>query len=103
MTTTANHTKIYLGLFLLSVLMLATDSKIIPGGPFVSVHGEILPAVSCLAMLFLVVRDFRTATTARRIGLSFLAFVSVSIIFLVVFIVVSFCRERFARGALFGW
>ena len=90
-------------LILVSMLLVATDVKTVPGGPFVSIHAEILPVVSCLAVLFFVARDFRAASIGRRVGLSFLGLVSVGIIALVIRIVVSFCCDRFAREVLFGW
>ena len=106
MNTTANHPKSHvrtcLTLILVSMLLFATDGKIIPGGPFVSVHAEIVPVLCCLAVLFFIARDFRAASIARRVGLSFLALVSVGIIALVVQFVVSFWCGRFSRGALFG-
>ena len=107
MNTTATHTKsslwICLALILFSMLLVATDAKRIPGGPFVSVHAEIVPVFSCITVLFFVARDFRAASIVRRVGLSFLALVSAGIILIVVEIIASFCRDRFARGALFGW
>jgi hypothetical protein len=107
MNTTVNQSKssawIYLTLILVSLLLVLTDVKVVPGGPFVSVHAEIVPVLFCLAALFFIARDFRAASIGGRIGLSFLGLVSVGIIALVVQIVVSFCRDRFSRGALLGW
>ena len=100
---TKSSTLICLILVLVSVLLVITDVKVIPGGPFVSFHAEIVPVVCCLAALFFIARDFRAASLARRVGLSLLGFLSVGIIALVVRIVVSFCLDRFSRGALFGW
>jgi len=85
------------------MFLLATDAKKIPGGPFVSVHAEILPVVCCMTVLFFVVRNFRAASIASRVGLLFSALISAGIILLVVEFIASFCRDRFARGALFGW
>ena len=97
-----SHVRICLTLILVSIL-LVTDGKIVPGGPFVSVHAEIVPVMCCLAVLFYVVRDFRAASIGRRIGLSFLALGSVGVIALVIQTIVSFCQDRFARGTLVGW
>ena len=105
-TTVTQHKSrawICLTLILISLLLVATDVKVIPGGPFVSVHGEVFPVLCCMAVLFFVAREFRLATTARRIGLSFLALGSACIIVLVIQIIVSFCHDRFARGTLVGW
>ena len=89
-------------LILVSMLLFATDGKIVPGGPFVSIHAELIPVLCCLAVLFFIARDFRAASIARRVGLAFLGFASVGIIALVVQIVVSFWCDRFSRGVLFG-
>jgi len=94
---------ICLALVLVSLLLVVTDVKVVPGGPFVSVHAEIIPCLCCLAVLFFVVRDFRAASIGRRVVLSFLALVSAGIIALVSQIVISFCLDRFSRGALIGW
>ena len=107
MHTTEHHTKsslwICFGLILFSMLLVATDGKKIPGGPFVSVHAEVLPAVMCLAVLYLVARDFGASSIAGRVGLLFLAIVSTGMILLVAKFIVSFYHDRFARGSLFGW
>jgi hypothetical protein len=102
-----NHTKSGFGgclaFVFFSMFLLATDGRVIPGGPFVSIHAEIIPGVSCLTVLFCSARDFRAATIARRVGLSFLALFAVGIITLAVLINVSFRFEPHARGALVAW
>ena len=102
-TQPKSRVRVCLTLILVSLLLVATDVKVVPDGPFVSVHGEVFPVLCCMAVLFFVARDFRVATTACRIGLSFLALGSAGIIALVIQIVVSFCHDRFARGTLVGW
>ena len=87
----------------LSLFLLAMSFRIIPGGPFVSIRSDIFPAMSCLGMLFFAARGFRAASAAQRVRLSFLAFVSLGIIMLVIADVAEFCCNHFARGALFGW
>ena len=91
-----------LGVVFLSTFLVATDVRIIPGGPF-SIHANLLPAICCLAMSGFAVRAFRADSTARRVGLMFIILSSGCIVALVVVDVVSFWRDRFARGALFGW
>jgi len=90
-------------LVVFSSLLLATDGKVIPGGPFVSIHAEILPVLCCLAVLFFAAQDFRTSSTIRRIGFSILALVSLGNIGLIVWFIMGFCQNRFARGDLVGW
>jgi hypothetical protein len=86
-----------------SMFLLASDGRIIPGGLFFSIHGEIIPIVSCLVMLWFIGRDFRAASVIRRIGLLFLAVFSVGIITLATVINVSFWFEPHARGDLVAW
>jgi hypothetical protein len=107
MNTTVAHSKsslwICLALISISVLLVLTDGKRIPGGPFVSFHAEVLPVVGCLAVLFFVARDFRAVTIARRAALSVFAFISVGVIALVIQFILSFWHEPSSRGVLFGW
>jgi hypothetical protein len=92
-----------LSVILVSLFLLGTNVRITPGGPFVSVHGDIFPALSCMAVLFFITRDFRAFSNARRIGLSFITFFLFGVIALVVADIVHFSREEFARGVLFAW
>jgi hypothetical protein len=97
-----SHVKICLTLILVSLLLVLTDVKVVPGGPFLSIHAEIVPVLCCLAALLFIASDFRAASIGRRVGLSFLALVSTGIIVLVLRIVISFCLDRFSRGAIIG-
>jgi len=87
----------------LAMFLVATDGRISPGGPFFSVHGEIIPVGGCLVMLWLIGRDFRVASLRRRVGLSLLALASVGITALATIVNVSFWLEPHARGDLVGW
>jgi hypothetical protein len=85
------------------MFLLATDGRIIPGGPFFSIHGEIIPVGGCLVILWSVGRAFRSASIVRRVGLSLLALFSAGIITLATAINVAFWFEPHARGDLVGW
>lgn len=85
------------------MFLAATDAKTNPGGPFVSIHAELFPIVICLSVLFFLVRNFQAASTARRVGISILAMISLGTIALAVSAIVMFCRHINARGDLLGW
>ena len=88
---------------LMSLLCLATTVRIIPGGPFISAHADILPAISCIVVLVSCVRVVQISSVGRRIGLLFAGLGSVGVILLVVTDIVTFWQNRFARGGMLGW
>jgi len=92
-----------LAVIFLSLFLIAANVRIIPGGPFVSIHADVLPVVSCLTMSVFAVQGFRASSIGRRVGLSLMVLVSAATIAFAVAEVASFCHNRFARGALFGW
>ena len=88
---------------LMSLLCLATSVRIVPGGPFVSIHADIFPAISCIVVLVACTRVFQASSIGRKIGLLFTGLGSVGVISLVVMDIVAFCQNRFARGVVVGW
>jgi hypothetical protein len=86
-----------------SGILVATAARIIPGGPFISVHADILPLLGCLALLVFGGMGLRRISTQRPLILSCAMGVSLALIAVVITNVVAFWREPFARGALFGW
>ena len=87
----------------LAALLSATSVKIIPGGPFLSIHSEILPAVACLLAFFLAAMALRNSSPARRLLFIGAMGFSLGLTGIIIASVVSFCRSPFARGDLFGW
>ncbi len=87
----------------LSGALIATTGRLIPGGPFLSVHGDILPVVGCLALLAYGAKGFRVIDPDLRLVLAFAMLASVGMIAVVVANVLSFWKDPFARGALLAW
>ncbi len=87
----------------LSGALIATRGRLIPGGPLLSVHGAILPAVGCLALLAYGARGFRAIDPDLRLVLAFAMLASAGMIAVVVANVLSFWKDPFARGALLAW
>ena len=92
-----------LGVIGLSFLLVVSDVRVIPGGPFISIHANVLPVLSCVVMLFFAVRAFRGDCAVRRVGVVAIVLASVGIIAGVILEIVAFWREPFARGVLLGW
>ena len=86
-----------------SGILVATTARIIPGGPFISVHTDILPSLGCLALLVIGGMGLRRVSPQRRFILSCAMAVSFALIGVVIANVVAFWREPFARGVLLGW
>ncbi len=91
------------GVILVSLFLMVANVRVIPGGPFVAIHADVLPVVSCLSMSVFAVQAFRVSSSLRRVGLSLTVLSSIAITALAVADVASFYHNRFARGALLGW
>ena len=87
----------------LSRVLVATTGRIIPGGPFVSVHGDILPVLGCVALLALGAMGSRAVSPKRRMGFRLAMLASLGLIGLVVASLASFWRDPFARGPFLQW
>src|SRR5579864_8000460 len=87
----------------LSGVLVGTTGRIIPGGPFVSFHGDILPVVGCAATLAVSAITFRAISQERRLILGSAMLASLVVIGVVVTNVLSFWNEPFARGAILAW
>jgi len=92
-----------LAVLLLSGFLLASIVRTIPGGPFISIHGDILPVMASIVTLVSVVSGIRTVSIVRRGTLFFFGIASIAIFVIVVIDITTFWRDRYARGALFGW
>ncbi|MCX6926811.1 MAG: hypothetical protein NT154_26945 [Verrucomicrobia bacterium] len=87
----------------LSGILIATTGRLIPGGPFVSLHSDVFPVVGCIALLAFGAVGFRFISAERRLVLVFAMLASIGLIGVVVTNVLAFWRDPFARGALFAW
>jgi hypothetical protein len=87
----------------LCAVLVVTWVRIIPGGPFLSIHSDILPVAGCAVLFAFATMSLRTSSPAERVLLLFAMLGSVALIGLVVVNVISFWRDPFARGELVGW
>lgn len=77
--------------------------RMIPGGPFISIHADVIPVVVCTVSFHLAWRSLRASGTRRRIALAFVIIASVAIFILKLEEVVSFWVRPYARGVLIEW
>src|SRR5947199_6977835 len=84
------------------VLSFAGAPKVIPGGPFLSVVGDVIPAVLCLAALGLGVASIGKARGGAKAGVGVLLLAATVLLALVLERVIAFWLDPHARGALFG-
>jgi hypothetical protein len=94
---------IYLSIVLLSLVLYVTRIWVVPGGPFVSIHGEVVPIYGCVTVMIAAVRAVRRASILGRIGLYFTAATVASISGFMIGNVVSFWRDNYPRGTILGW
>ena len=87
----------------LCAILVATSGRRIPGGPFISIHSDILPVAGCAALFAFAAMSLRTSSRERRVLLFFPMLGSVALSALAVVNVISFWRDPFARGDLVGW
>ena len=94
---------ILLAVIFLSALSYSTRGWMVPGGPFVSIHAEALPILSCLTVMVVAVRKLRHFSIVGRIGLYVIAMAAAGIAGVMLAGIVSFWREYYPRGEIFGW
>jgi hypothetical protein len=94
---------IYPAIILLSLLLYATRVWVVPGGPFISVHAEVLPVLGCLTLMIVAVRTFRQYSRIRRIGVFLMAVAAAGLGGFVIANIISFWRDYYLRGAIVGW
>ena len=84
-------------------LLWTTGGHVIPGGPFISIHANVIPVVICLSVIGLAWRALRTARGVRCLCVACLILGSASVIILVVEDVMMFWLQPYARGVLLAW
>lgn len=87
----------------LCAVLVATWVRIIPGGPFISIHSDILPVAGCAVLFAFAAMSLRTSSPPRRVLLLLAMLGSVALTGLVAANIISFWRNPFARGDLLGW
>ena len=83
--------------------LVATTARVIPGGPFLSIHSDILPVIGCATVLTLGTITFRAISAERRLGLIAAMITALALIGVVIANVLLFWKTPFARGAMFAW
>jgi hypothetical protein len=74
--------------------------RMIPRGPFISIHADVVPVLVSTAAFHFAWRSLRPSPVGRRIALACILLVSVAIIFFNVSDVVLFWFRPHARGTL---
>ena len=93
----------------LSVIVLmagalsTTGGHVVPGGPFISIHVNVTPAVACLAVIAVVWRVLRTARGPLRFCAAVLVLGSALVVIFVIQDIMMFWLRPYARGVLFAW
>jgi hypothetical protein len=90
-------------LLIVAASLTVTVGRMVPGGPFISLHADVLPVVACAAAFHLAWRSLRPSSGGRRVALACILLISVAIIFFKVADVVSFWFRPYARGTLIAW
>lgn len=85
---------------IVAAVLSLTVGRMVPGGPFISIHADVVPVLACAAVFHLAWRSLRPSPVGRRIALACILLVSVAIIFFKVSDVVSFWFRPYARGTL---
>ena len=91
------------GTVLLSALLTLTGGKMIPGGPFISIHADAAPALMSLGLVAVAWRSLRHGPLWRRLTVALIMLCAVAVLFLVLATVISFWLRPYARGALVSW
>jgi hypothetical protein len=86
-----------------SAFLTTTGGKIVPGGPFVSLHADAAPAVMSVALVAVAWRSLRHGPLWRRLTVAVFALCAVTVLLLVLDTVISFWLRPYARGALVSW
>ena len=88
---------------LMAGALSTTGGHVIPGGPFISIHANVIPAVACLAVIVIIWPALRTAPPILRFCAACLILGCASVIILVAQAIMMFWLRPYARGALFAW
>ena len=83
-------------------VLSVTTRHMVPGGPFVSIHADVIPFVACSIVFHLAWRALGPGGTGRRIAMLRIVLVSVAIICFIWWDVVTFWFRPYARGPLIG-
>jgi hypothetical protein len=88
---------------LMSGALSGTVGRVVPGGPFVSIHADVIPAVTCLGVIVFVWRALRRAPVLVRFGAACVVLGSALVVILIIQDVMMFWLRPYARGVLVAW
>jgi hypothetical protein len=90
----------FMVVLLVAAVLSVTVGRMVPGGPFISIHADVVPVLACAAAFHFAWRSLGASPVRRRIALACVLLISVAIIFFKVSDVFSFWIRPHARGAL---
>jgi hypothetical protein len=79
------------------------DEKTTSGGPFISIHGEVVPVLIWLVMTTMGARCLFAGKPSRRLVVAIFLAISTLIALGAVMFVVSYWQSPYSRGALIGF
>ena len=78
-------------------------SKTIPGGPFISVVGELIPLLTFCVFIYLEVKQYRISSLHLRVWTLLLIGITVLLIGIILFNNLSYWFTPYSRGQLLGF
>ena len=91
------------GLTFYSIFLGGSAQRIVPGGPFISVTGDILPVLSCFIVMTLGLTLYRTKNQLANLIAVITTLAACVIITQVATDVMRFWVRPAARGVFIGW
>ena len=82
---------------IVSAFLMATGGKINPGGPFISIHADIVPALISVGLVAVAWRSLRHGPLRRRLAVASIMLCAAAVLALDAAIVVSFWLGRYSR------
>lgn len=92
-----------IGMLFFTAFLATSGIKVVPGGPFISLHADVAPAVLSVAFVAVAWRSLRHGPLLRRLTVALLTLCAVMVLILVLDSVISFWLRPHARGVLVGW
>jgi hypothetical protein len=89
--------------FASAMLVIAGGGRVIPGGPFISIHADVIPGAACCFVIAKQFRFLRRFSAERQAFSVLLILAAAAILFYVVADVVGFAMRPYARGDLIRW
>jgi hypothetical protein len=94
--------KVLLGIVIACGFLMCTSAKLTPGGPFISISGDLLPLFGSFFAVLAARRLIHIRRGLRRWASVCLLVAAVGIMCFVIFVVVSWWIRPYSRGYLFG-